>query len=107
MDKIIKELNDYLDCDNTKNQGFKKYIVLMQCNSIYRNSIQDHDFVKNPVDIISGYLMCAEAISIDNLKVLNVKMITDNQFKHVHEENNTDNNNFVCKSQVNQNYEKK
>ena len=51
--------------------------------------------------------MCVEAISIDNVKVLNVKMITDNQFNHVHEENNTDNNNFVCKSQVNQNYEKK
>ena len=30
--------------------------------------------------------MCAEAISIGNVKVLNVKMITDNQFKHVHEE---------------------
>ena len=29
MDKINKELNDYLDCENSKNQGFKKYIVLM------------------------------------------------------------------------------
>ena len=27
MDKVIKELNDQLDCDNSKNQGVKK----MQC----------------------------------------------------------------------------
>ena len=31
MDKITKELNDYIDCDNSKNQGVKRNIVLMQC----------------------------------------------------------------------------
>ena len=45
--------------------------------------------------------MCVEAVSTNNRRVLNVEMITDNQLKHAHEENNTDNNNFVCKSRVN------
>ena len=50
--------------------------------------------------------MCVEAVSANNVKFLNVQMTTDNQFKHEHEENNTDKNNLVCKSQVNQNNEK-
>ena len=30
--------------------------------------------------------MCVEAVSTDNIKVLNVEMITDNQLKDEHEE---------------------
>ena len=30
--------------------------------------------------------MCVEAVSTDNVKVLNVEMVTDNQLKHEHKE---------------------
>ena len=63
IDKVIKELNDSLNCDNSKNQAIKTNInsgVNANTDNIYRNSnaIYDHEFAQNPVDIFSDELIC-------------------------------------------------
>ena len=111
IDKVIKELNDSLNCDNLKNQAIKSNTntsVNENTDSIYRNSntVYDHDFAQNPIDIISDELICVEPVSSDNVKncKCNGETIIVNQLNHVCEENNTDNINFVFNSQVDDNF---
>ena len=77
IDKVIKELNDSLNCDNLKNQAIKSNTnasVNENTGNIYRNSntLYDHDFAQNPVDIVSDELICVEPVSSDNVKSCNV-----------------------------------
>ena len=113
INEVIKELNDSLNCDYSKNQAVKRNIntsVNANTDNIYRNSntMYDRNFVQNPVNIISDELMCVEAVSSDDVRCckVDVEIITDNQLNHVCKEKNADNNNFVCNSQVNNNYGK-
>ena len=62
MEKVLKELSDSRDYDNSKNQAVKRNInasVNANTYSIYRNSdsIYYHDFAQNPVDRISDEQM--------------------------------------------------
>ena len=107
IDKIIKKLNNSLNCDNLKNQAIKSNTntsVNENTDNIYRNSntVYDHDFAQNPVELISDELICVEPVLSDNVKTSksNGETIIVNQPNHVCEENNTNNNNFIFNSQV-------
>ena len=63
-------------------------------DNMYRNSntVYDHDFAQNPVDIISDELICVELALSDNVKSFkcNGETITVNQLNHVCEKNNAE-----------------
>ena len=97
IDKVIEELNDSLNCDNFKNQAIKSNAntsVNDNTDNIYRNSntVHDHDFAQNPVDIISDQLICVEPVSSDDVKSCkcNGETIIVNQPNQVWEENTVD-----------------
>ena len=71
--------------------------VIRKTQLSYSNTVYDHDFAQNPVDIISDELICAKPVSSDNVNncKCKAKTIIVNQLNHVSEENKTDNINFV------------
>ena len=94
IDKVIKELNDSLNSDNLKNQAIKSNTITSVNentgnSSRNSNTVHDHDFAQNPVDIISDELICVELVSSDNVNNFkcNAKTIIVNQLNHVSEEN--------------------
>ena len=102
IDKVIKELNDSLNCDNLKNQATKTNIYTSL--NIYHNSntVNDHDFDQNPVDINIDDPVCVEPVSSHNVKSCkcNGEAIIVTQPSHVCEENKTESNNFGFNLQV-------
>ena len=69
IDKVIRELNDSLNCHNSKNQAIKGNInnsVNANTDNNYRNSnaIYYHDFAQNPVDIFNDELIFVEAVRL-------------------------------------------
>ena len=113
MYKGIKELNDSFIVITRKIKQLKRNITIganANTDNICRNSnaIYDHDVAQNPVDIISDELISVQPVSSGCMRSckFDVKIITYNELNHVCEENNTDNNNFVSNSQVDNNYEK-